>query len=211
MISSRQIKAARALLGWTQTELAKAAGLHLNAITKIENESCEPRSGTLDRIQRSCEIAGIKFRGQRGVEIKEDVFETVRFEGEHFIRRLIDDTITVVNGPEDEVLNCVVDEQFFNVADRKQNERYYKHMKKTGFRERYITSKGYVSFVNNKNVYRWLPDDVLGIVAYTIYRDRIAFIQWKTREVLIIRSTSLSTTFRQQFEFLWTQAKPYKS
>ncbi len=116
MISSRQIRAARALLGWTQTDLAKAAGLHLNAINKIENEINEPRSSTLERIQGVCEAAGIRFRGQRGVELKDDDFETKRFEGPDFIRHHIDDILAVANGPEDEVLNYGVDEELFNAS-----------------------------------------------------------------------------------------------
>ena len=136
MISSRQIKAARALLGWTQGELAKAAGLHLNAINKIETETGDPRSSTLERIKTACEIAGIRFRGQRGVEIKEDVFDVARFEGPDFMRRLVDDALPSLHGPTDEVLFCVTDDQFFESADPTQKERYYRHMKKTGFLER---------------------------------------------------------------------------
>jgi transcriptional regulator with XRE-family HTH domain len=210
MISPRQIRAARALLGWTQGQLAEASGYHLNAISKIEKEIGEPRASTLDRIQAAFEIAGLRFRGQRGVELKEDVFEVRRFEGADFIKHLIDDTIGAMSNPNGEVLTCLVDEQLFNVADRRQNERYYKAMKKTGFRERYLTSKGYQTFVNpDKSVYRWLPEEVLGTVAYAVYADRVCFIKWPAKEVLIIRSQSLAETFRGQFEFLWEQGKKF--
>jgi transcriptional regulator with XRE-family HTH domain len=210
MISSRQIKAARALLGWTQTELAKAAGLHLNAINKIENESGEPRSSTLARIQSVCESAGVRFRRQRGVELKEDVFEISRFEGPDYIQRLCDDVLLVLKGPQNEVLTCVVDERLFDDADRKQSERYYKQMQKRGFKERLTTSEDCRTFLNpDRTAYRWLPKKALGVVIYCIYSDRVAFINWQTHEVLFIRSKSLSDTFRSQFEFLWSQAKPF--
>lgn len=210
MISSRQIKAARALLGWTQGQLAGATSLHLNAINKIENESGEPRTSTLERIQNVFETGGIRFRGQRGVELKEDIFEVARVEGPDFIKRLIDDTLAVMKGPKDEVLNCFIDEQLFNLADRKHNERYYRQMKKTGFRERSLMSKENDTFMNpDRKTYRWLPEKVLGTVTYAVYGNRVAFIKWPTRELLMIRNQSLADTFRGQFEFLWLQAKKF--
>ena len=210
MISSRQIKAARALLGWTQTDLAKACGLHLNAINKIEKGQGEARPSTLERIKISCETAGVRFRGQRGVELKDEVFEVARFEGADFLRRLTDDALLFLRGPEDGLLFCVVDEQLFNEADYKENQRYYRYMEKRGFFEKCLTTKATKNFINkDRSVYRWLPEKVLGTVAYGVYGNRVAFIQWKTREVLVVKSDSLAATFRGQFEFMWSQAKAF--
>lgn len=208
MISSRQIRAARGLLGWTQTHLAQAADMHLNAINKIENEAGVPRTLSLTRIKKTLEMAGVRFRAPCGVELREDVFELARFDGKDFMRRAIDDVIAIVRRPEDEILTCTPDEKLFNQSDRAQNDRYYRHMKRYGFRERIITGRDYHLFANeSKASYRWLPGKVLGTVTYVVYGDRVAFINWGMAEVLAIRSTSLAATFRGQFEFLWQQAK----
>lgn len=208
VISPRQIKAARALLDWTQADLASATGLHFNAINKVENGLGEPRTSTLERIKIACENSGIRFRGQRGVELKEDIFELVRYEGSDFIRHLTDDTLAILQTSKDEIVTCLIDEQLFNTPDRKQSERYYKAMKKTGFRERYIVSRKQTNFMNDdKSVYRWLPEKIMGTVAYSVYGNRTAFINWGTHEILIIKNKSLAATFRRQFEFLWSQAK----
>ncbi len=82
-------------------------------------------------------------------------------------------------------------------------------MKKTRFRERYLMGRANPVFTNpDRNVHRQLPEKILGTVAYVVYGDRVAFLNWETKETLIIRSKSLSATFRGQFEFLWSQAKP---
>lgn len=210
MVSPRQIKAARALLGWTQTDLASAAGVHANAVLRIENETVRPRLETLQRIQAACEAEGLRFRGQRGVEIKEDIFETLRFEGPDFMRRLTDDFLPLMRGPQDEVLNVVTDERLFDEADAAQNARFYRAMAKTGFRERYLTTKRYVRFNNpDKRVYRWLPEKTLGTIAYVVYANRVGFVQWRTHEILLIKNESLAATFRGQFEFLWAAAKEF--
>ena len=211
MISPRQVKAARALLDWTQTDLAKASGLHLNAINKLEKGLSEPRSATMERIRNACETAGIRFRGLRGVEMKADTFEMARFEGPDFMRHFVDNELAGLQGPNDEGLYFILDEGFFAEADAAQVARFNKNRIKRGFRERYITKKNDKTYRRaDKEFYRWLPDKALGTIAYAILGNRVAFLQWKTQELIIIRNKSLAMTFTNQFEFLWAQAHPFE-
>jgi predicted transcriptional regulator len=61
MIAPPQIKAARALVGWKQSDLAKSAGISLTALNNIERGEVDPRSSTLAAIQRALEAAGVEF------------------------------------------------------------------------------------------------------------------------------------------------------
>ena len=63
MIESAQIRAARALLGWRQEDLSKAAGIGTATVRRIEsaNSSATSYVSTLSRIQASLEAAGILF------------------------------------------------------------------------------------------------------------------------------------------------------
>lgn len=65
MITARQIRAARALIGWTQRELATSAGLSLAVVNNCEREATDVRSSTLRRMQEALESAGIEFLGDR--------------------------------------------------------------------------------------------------------------------------------------------------
>jgi len=63
MLEPGQIRAARALLGWRQEELARASGVGTATIRRIENGG-SPISGnisTVMRIQAAYEKAGILF------------------------------------------------------------------------------------------------------------------------------------------------------
>jgi transcriptional regulator with XRE-family HTH domain len=63
MIVAAQIRAARALLGWRQDELAKAAEVGVTTIRRIEAQD-GPAMGyvsTLLRIQAAFEKAGVRF------------------------------------------------------------------------------------------------------------------------------------------------------
>lgn len=63
MITARQIRAARALLGWSQQELADKAIVSLNAVVRIEKEKVDPRASTLNAIETAFKKAGIEFLG----------------------------------------------------------------------------------------------------------------------------------------------------
>ncbi len=76
MISIRQIKAARALLGWSQADLAKHSGVSEPTIARLESAEGKlgGREETADKIQTAIEAAGITFidenGGGRGVRLR---------------------------------------------------------------------------------------------------------------------------------------------
>jgi transcriptional regulator with XRE-family HTH domain len=60
MISARQSRAARALLGWTQETLADEARVSLTALKRLESENgFEVYESTRDQVRRTLEAAGI--------------------------------------------------------------------------------------------------------------------------------------------------------
>jgi transcriptional regulator with XRE-family HTH domain len=61
MISAQQIRAARMLIGWKQTDLAAASGVAEVSIKNIERGATDPRSSTLNAIQKAFEKAGVVF------------------------------------------------------------------------------------------------------------------------------------------------------
>jgi DNA-binding XRE family transcriptional regulator len=61
VIKPSQIRGARAMLGMTQTELAKLAGLSKTGLLNIENGASDPKASTLTAIQTALERAGIEF------------------------------------------------------------------------------------------------------------------------------------------------------
>lgn len=61
MIEPAQIRAARALLGWKQTDLAAASGISEMSIKNVEKPGSDPRASTLRAIQEAFEQAGVVF------------------------------------------------------------------------------------------------------------------------------------------------------
>ena len=73
MFSPNQSKAARALLSWSQTDLADAAGLGLSTIKDYESGRRKPHSRNLGKIDHAFSDKGIEFLndqdGSQGVKL----------------------------------------------------------------------------------------------------------------------------------------------
>ena len=74
MLTSEQIRAARAMLRIEQRELADKSGVSLETIKRIERTPgpISAYTGTLDKLRRALESAGIEFSegDQPGVRLK---------------------------------------------------------------------------------------------------------------------------------------------
>ena len=77
MITSDQIRAARALLKWSGKDLAERSGVGFSTIMKMESELGVPNSNfkTFEALKNAIEKAGVEFIGspdsQAGVRWKE--------------------------------------------------------------------------------------------------------------------------------------------
>jgi transcriptional regulator with XRE-family HTH domain len=67
-VSIRQIKAARALLAWSQEELAAAANISIPTIKRLEANDgpLGGRSETADKIRQALNVAGVEFIEENG-------------------------------------------------------------------------------------------------------------------------------------------------
>jgi predicted transcriptional regulator len=61
MVTARQIRAARALLGWSQQELADRAIVSTNAVIRLERNAVDSRVSTVTALQRALAKGGIEF------------------------------------------------------------------------------------------------------------------------------------------------------
>lgn len=61
MISPRQCKAARALLGWTQAKLADEAEITLDTVSRFENAKSDTRGQAMIAMEAAIRSAGINL------------------------------------------------------------------------------------------------------------------------------------------------------
>jgi predicted transcriptional regulator len=65
-ISAVQLRAARALVGWSREDLARAAQTTERTVARVELGEVATRASTLAAIRRALEAAGVEFIEQNG-------------------------------------------------------------------------------------------------------------------------------------------------
>ena len=72
MTNIAQIRGARGLLGWSQTELAKAAGLSLPTVKRYETGGAAVSPDAVAKMRRALEAAGVTFTNgdEPGVKLR---------------------------------------------------------------------------------------------------------------------------------------------
>ena len=70
----QQIRAARALLGWEQKQLASAASISVETVSRLERTlgPVSAYTGTIDRVRKVIEDAGVEFTNddEPGVKLR---------------------------------------------------------------------------------------------------------------------------------------------
>lgn len=208
MITPEQIRAARALLNWKQSDLAKAAHISLPSINNMERAIGSPRVETMRAVQHALELAGIEFMGQQGVKKQSEFFSMVEYQGDDFIAKAHTDLFSCMRGPDDVVMMLGLDERKFVEYTPDQVLRYEAHEKKTNFTQKILIRDDDDFLLTDADCYRAVPAALLGQIPYLVYHDRLMMVMWEAKRVVLIRSQSIADTFTKQFEFLWGMSKP---
>ena len=69
-ISAKQCRAARALLDWTQEQLATKAGVALRTVQDFEGERRKPIKVVRASIQQALENSGVEFFADDGLRLR---------------------------------------------------------------------------------------------------------------------------------------------
>ncbi|MCK6419029.1 MAG: helix-turn-helix transcriptional regulator [Alphaproteobacteria bacterium] len=70
MVESNQIRAARAMLNWSQTQLAEVSKVSLPTIKRMEQDTSTSSFGYVKKVREALEKAGLRFTESGGVEPK---------------------------------------------------------------------------------------------------------------------------------------------
>ena len=88
-MAARMLRHARRSKGWTQRELARAAGMPQETIARIERGRIDPRVGTLDRLLEACGW-GLELEPRLGIGIDRTVIrELIAMPGEERLRHAL--------------------------------------------------------------------------------------------------------------------------
>lgn len=213
MITYQQVKAARAMLDWKQADLAKASGISLAAIARLEQGTANPRADTLQALQVALETNGIEFNEDLGVSLKREVFKLEAYDGLAGMDRIWEDIIVTLLALKDgELLMGGMDErlwvQYYGDKVGDQMKRRWQ----LGIKSRLLIRAGDNLCLGDARTYRCVPKELFGHTHYFIYADKFVLITFGAPlKVVLIHNANVADVFRKQFNFHWELGKPVKN
>ncbi len=208
MISISQMRAARALLNWTQQDLSKASGISLRALNSIERGLVAPRVDNLRFIQEAFEKHNIEFGDNDGVRRRTERLDIIKFEGKNFLDKHLLDIMQEITAKGSEILFSVSSEKDFAMLKSEVLDAYFAHLARYRISERILIPHGDCFVIGMPSTYRWAKAGMLNHVSYIVYGDNVAFhILSKPHRTIIIRNPGIADMFRRQFESNWQAAE----
>ena len=200
MITPRQIRAARALLGLDAAELADRAGLTRATITNIENSVVQPREATLDRLVETLAGGGVEFIGARGVALIEN-YRLI--EGADCYLQLLDEIYhSLRRKPGSEVLSICTDDNVSPPEVRQAIQRWHD----AGIKCRFLSHEKATCFDFPLHEYRLIPSHFFTNSVMVVFGDRVATLHGLNAAVLVITDRNQADMLRGLFEMVWAQS-----
>lgn len=194
-----QVRAARALLDWSQKDLAERADMSEVSITNFEKEKSTPNQSTVEKILNAFSLAGVSFI-DKGVTLKEDTITTM--EGEGWYLRLLDDVYyTLIDKPDAEYLTMCADD---SVSTSEINGRLRK-IRNAGIRMRQLVEEGNTYLMGPLKEYRYIPKENFRNHVSLIYGDKIAICTEGNAKAVVFRDANLADTWRNIFDVMWSK------
>jgi transcriptional regulator with XRE-family HTH domain len=214
-LKSRQIRAARALLDWSQEDLAGASNLSIATIRKLELGHISPRGKTTGALRHALENAGLEFLEPDGVRHRPG--DILIFQGQEGIRSFYDDIYQTMHKKGGEVVVVLASEIPFNKALGEYRFRHYERMiaiKEATFVSCIVTEDRETLPATSYCECRWISKHYVNSVPFYVYDDKYAIIVFDcdpSPKITVIQSRVVAEAFREQFHSMWDKATPLNS
>jgi transcriptional regulator with XRE-family HTH domain len=215
VVTSRQIRAARGLLGWTQADLAKASGLSRSTIAAIERDAGNPTHDIIDRIRVVLENSQVEFLAQEGVRFRHPIIHYYYDDLPDANQRLLENIYLVASQynlqkklqkgtNEILIFGLRAEEDSQNSVGDDYLTKHLERLKDAGLQEKILCGPDARTFVAPRASYRRLPELDPSQDTVHIYGDRVATIRWRPKEfVITIESEPIASALRSMFNLLW--------
>lgn len=206
LITPDQIRAARALKNWSQTELAERTGLAVPTIANIEAGKQSPGKNTMGKIIDSFEAGGIEFTENEGVKKKKS--NVTAYEGVEGFRAFIQDIDnTASKNKNGEFLVSNVNEtDFVRWEGGETLQSHTDAILSSNVRYKIIIAEGDTYMPASEYAeYRWAPKGQFYSVPLYIYGDKVGIIGSEKNDVnvFVIEHPYIADLCRRQFHEMW--------
>ncbi len=212
MVTIEQMRAARALLGWSQNDLADRSGLSQTGVARIENGTNKPNSQTLDKIRSTFEKANIEFIDTTGVKKRTGTIKMLR--GKDAMSDFLDAVYQMIvdtGTPEKPTQLFMYNVVQTNWTKWMGQERWDAHHKRMSERRecidcRTILKEGDYYFPSAAwTEYKWFPEEIFSDKTFYSFGTKLAFIQFfeDDMEIMIMDNPEFAEGYNNLFQIAW--------
>jgi DNA-binding XRE family transcriptional regulator len=204
MITAAQLRAARGLLDWTRSDLAKAAKISAETVKNIEHGTFRPQETTAEAIIRAFAIYDVQFTENEGVKIAEKSVKVYSgVEGYAQFLNFIYEQMK--SGGETYQLNYPdsVIKRFGGDTGRQYLEKMSTISKLDA---KCLVPEGDMNFPAKYCQYRWLPKSQAQALPYYMFKDCVSLLSALSDDdvvFIVIQSPLLAKILREQFVRYW--------
>lgn len=206
LITPDQIRAARALKNWSQTELAERTGLAVPTIANIEAGKQSPGKNTMEKIITAFIEVEIEFTENEGVQKKKP--NILAFQGVDGFQSFIRDTdnTAFANKGSEFLVSNVNEADFVKWEGGNVLHSHTQAILESGVRYKIIIAEGdnYMP-ADPYAEYRWAPKEQFFSVPLYIYGNKVGIIGFEENDVnvFVIEHPFIAALCRRQFYELW--------
>lgn len=208
MPTIEQIRAARALIGWSQKDLADNADLSQTGVARIENGTNHPNSSTIAKILGAFDRADVEFIGNTGVKKRPEGNVKI-FSGQSGFIEFMELVYEKLSAKHQEdrcvYVNNVQEDKFVRwIGDYAQT--HVKRMEKINAHFQIIIQDGDTNFIANCYAkYKWLDKENFSSICYYVFSNFTALINFEEYNVFVyvIESSAISAFYRNEFSKVW--------
>ncbi|MFA4995197.1 MAG: helix-turn-helix transcriptional regulator [Bdellovibrionales bacterium] len=209
-LKSRQIKAARSLLDWSQEDLAAATSLSVATIRKLEAGNISPRGKTQRALQNAFENAGLEFLEPDGVRHRPEEIRV--FQDIEGVKRFYDDVYLSLSRSGGSIATVAPDPNLLWDIMGDYADFHRKRMETIGdiISVRCLITERVKKFpAPSYCEYRILSKSYVNPTPFYIYADKcgIRTIGSESHpKIVVIQSRLVAESFLNQFDSMWDKA-----
>jgi transcriptional regulator with XRE-family HTH domain len=192
----KQIKAARAFLGWRREDLAEQSGLALSSIQTIE-EGGNTTQKTIDKVLRALQKNGIVLTDD-GVRMPDT--SVIKLEGKTWFVDLLDDAYNTLKTAKNKELLIFGGD---NRVSPPPVVEAFRRLRQAGVRIREMVQEGNTFLMGPESDYRWIPNEFFKNYVTVIYGNKVCN-DFSNTGVLFLNA-NWAQAERNKFELMWSQ------
>lgn len=212
IITAAQLRAARGLLDWTRSELAKASGLSPETIKNIEHGIYTPQEATIKAILDTFAQNDVEFTENEGVRIRKN--EVRVFTGKGGYKQFLDFIYAVMRDGGGRIRQFnLTDGNHLPFAGDYAREHIERMMNIQDLDAKVLTIEGDHSQSAPYCEYRWMEKDKEALIPYYVFNDYLVIPIIKPDQnidIVCIQSKQLADRYVEQFDAFWASSQKIK-